>query len=269
MKKRLIIIGGHEDRDNDHERTILKEVAEAAQGERSKLVIMTVATQDPKGMAEMYTQIFTELGLRTVTTLDIRSRDDACAARTVSKLDDAGVVFFTGGDQLRITSQLGDSPVFQRLMSMYGAGSCLVAGTSAGAAAMPETMIFSGEGDESQRISALGMAPGLGFIPGVVIDSHFAERGRFGRLFGAVAQNPKNLGLGLDEDTAVVVEEGKRFRVSGSGAVYVVDGSSVSFSSLSESSPEGVLSLFDLRLHVLGREDRFDMERRRPMAGKK
>src|SRR5690348_16170233 len=103
-----------------------------------------------------------------------------------------------------------------------------IAGTSAGAAAMPETMLVGGANDESNKISTLGMAPGLGLIQGVVVDSHFAERGRFGRLLGAVTQNPKNLGLGIDENTAIVLERGEGFRVLGAGAVYVFDGRNVS-----------------------------------------
>ncbi len=181
-----------------------------------------------------------------------------------AKVRDASVVYFTGGDQLRITSQVGDSPVFRCLLDIYRRGAT-IAGTSAGAAAMSETMLISGPSDHSPEISALGMAPGLGFISSVVVDSHFAERGRFGRLLGAVAQNPRNIGLGIDEDTAIVVEQDERFRVLGSGGVYLVDGSGVSYSSLSERRPEGILSIFDVRVHVLGDGDAYDLKRRRPV----
>ncbi|HEX2172897.1 MAG TPA: cyanophycinase, partial [Dehalococcoidia bacterium] len=183
----------------------------------------------------------------------------------VEKIRQASTLFFTGGDQMRITSQMGDSPVFRCMQERYDQG-VLIAGTSAGAAAMSETMLIAGPGDRSHKISALGMAPGLGLIGGVVIDSHFAERGRFGRLLGAVAQNPKNLGLGIDEDTAVVVDPGHTFHVLGSGGVYVVDGTGISFSSLSEEQSEGILSIYDVRLHVLGENDCFDLASRRPVA---
>jgi cyanophycinase len=103
-------------------------------------------------------------------------------------------------------------------------------------------------------------------IKGVVIDSHFAERGRIGRLLGAVVQNPRNLGVGIDEDTAIVVEGEDHFRVIGSGAVYVVDGADISYSSLSEKSPEGVVSIHDVKLHVLGDGDSFDLASRRPIV---
>jgi cyanophycinase len=255
----LIIIGGHEDKAGD--RAILTEVAQRAK--RGRLVIITVATQKPGEMAKEYTNVFHDLGVKDVEVLDIRTRDEAGDEANVEKIKGASLVFFTGGDQLRITSQIGDSPTFRILRDLHQRGMTIV-GTSAGAAAMPETMLIDGEDDKSNKISALSMAPGLALLPGVVIDSHFAERGRMGRLLGAVAQNPKNLGVGIDEDTAIVVRCAEHFRVLGSGAVYVADGVEVSYSSLSEKNPEGVVSIYDVKLHVLGKDDCFDLRSRRP-----
>src|SRR5215212_2909990 len=260
----LIIVGGHEEKDSDAERPILEEIAERARRRKGGLVLLTVATQFPEETAADYRAVFRDLGVRNLSVVDIRSREDAYASEAVAKVRDASVVYFTGGDQLRITSQVGDSPTFQCLMEIYRHGAT-IAGTSAGAAAMSETMLISGPSDVSNEISALGMAPGLGFMSGVVVDSHFAERGRFGRLLGAVAQNPRNIGLGIDEDTAVVVEQDERFRVLGSGAVYVVDGTGVSYSSLSERHPEGILSINDVKLHVLGQDDQYDLNARQPI----
>jgi cyanophycinase len=110
------------------------------------------------------------------------------------------------------------------------------------------------------------MAPGLGLLKGVVIDSHFAERGRLGRLLGAVAQNPQNLGLGIDENTAIVVENDQRFRVIGGGAVYVIDGLRIGYSSLSEDDPGRSMSIFGLKLHVLAHGDAFDLRSRKPVS---
>lgn len=141
----------------------------------------------------------------------------------------------------------------------------MFAGTSAGASAVPETMVYAGGGDESQTIPALRLAPGLGLLRGVVIDVHFAERGRLGRLLGAVAQNPKNLGIGIDEDTAIVVSNDELFQVLGTGAVYVLDGEQIAYSNLSEESAQGVLSVFGTRLHVLADGDGFDLVRRLPI----
>src|SRR5207302_1232133 len=129
-----------------------------------------------------------------------------------------------------------------------------------------ETMIVGGGENGSHRIAdTLRLAPGLGLINGVIIDQHFAERGRMSRLLGAVCQNPAVLGLGIDEDTSVIVEGGRRFRVMGTGAVYVVDGSPVTYSNVAEADPEQVLSAHDVRLHVLSAGDRYDLEGRRPL----
>src|SRR4051794_10994714 len=145
----------------------------------------------------------------------------------------------------------------------------VIAGTSAGAAAVPDTMLISGNGKESPRVATLGMAPGLGLLKGVVIDSHFAERGRVGRLLGAVAQNPHNLGLGIDENTAIVVHNEQRFEVLGSGAVYVIDGQHISYSSLSEEDQQGSMSIAGLKLHVLAHGDEFSLAERKPIFTKK
>lgn len=261
-KGRLIIIGGHEDKQGDQ--TILKAVARRARGESGRLAVITVASQEPEELAHEYRTIFKQLGVGHVDAVDIRTRDEAADEKNVQKIAGAQVVFFTGGDQLRITSQIGDSPLFRCMQQIYREGAT-IAGTSAGAAAMPETMLIAGASDASNRISALEMAPGLAFMHGVVIDSHFAERGRMGRLLGAVAQNPRNLGLGIDENTAIVVTDEQHFKVLGSGAVYVVDGMDISYSSLSEKQPEGIVSIYDIKLHVLGHGDKYDLQARRPL----
>jgi cyanophycinase len=261
-KGRLIIIGGHEDKQGDRE--ILKAVAQRAHGDRGQLAIVTVASNLPQELGREYRALFAGLGVKHIEIVDIRTRGEATDEQAVQKIAGAKVVFFTGGDQLRITSQIGDSPLFRCMQDIYHKGAT-IAGTSAGAAAMPETMLIAGASDESNRISALEMAPGLAFMHGVVIDSHFAERGRMGRLLGAVAQNPRNIGLGIDEDTAILVSGQERFEVIGSGAVYVVDGMDISYSSLSEKHPEGIVSIDDVKLHVLGQGDKYDLQARRPI----
>jgi cyanophycinase len=260
---RLFIVGGHEDKEGD--RQILQEIVRDAQSGDHSLVIVTVATQEPEEMARTYLRVFGELGVARVEVLDIRERREADSDEAMEKLKNAGVIFFTGGDQLRITSQIGESRVYHHMREMLRKN-LTIAGTSAGAAAMPETMITGGPSDESNRISSLSMAPGLGFIRGVVIDSHFAQRGRMGRLLGAVAQNPRNLGLGIDEDTAVVMEGETLFRVVGTGAVYVVDGSEISFSSFAERSASDVTCIHNARVHVLGDGSWFDLSQRRPVT---
>lgn len=262
-KGKLIIIGGAEKSDSDQQ--VLAVVAQEATHKYKPLLIVTAASYESE--PDEYIDIFKGFGIRQIDVLDIPDREAAHQKKNVEKVAKAGTIFFTGGDQLRITSQLGDSLVYRTLFAAYLDGA-LVVGTSAGAAAMPNTMIIGGPGDESNRISTLSMAPGLGLIEGVVIDSHFAERGRMGRLLGAVVQNPRNLGLGIDEATAILVRQGEYLEVFGAGAVYVIDGAAISYSSLSEDSAEGIVSIHDVKVHVLGDGDRFELNERRPLVPK-
>jgi cyanophycinase len=254
----LVAIGGHEDKEG--RRAILREVAKLVRG--GKLVIATVASHKPEGYFDSYQAAFADLGVTDLVELYLKERSDAARPETLALLDAAAGVFFSGGDQLRISSTLGDTPVARRVVEILEGGG-VIAGTSAGAAAMSDTMLVKGSNAESHRIGDLHMAPGLGLMRDVIVDQHFAERGRIGRLLGAVAQNPRELGVGIDEDTAIVVRGG-RFEVIGSGGVYVVDGSGVTHSNIAEAKPQRALSMFDVRLHVLGCGDAFDLTRRRP-----
>jgi cyanophycinase len=254
----LIIIGGREDREG--ERVILREVARRLDGGR--LVVATVASHEPEGYFDIYRRAFADLGVTDMAELYVHDRAETLDGEMVRALDGAGGVFFTGGDQLRISSQIGDTPVERRVREIHETGG-VIAGTSAGASVMSDTMLVKGSSGESHRIGDLHMAPGLGLVRDVIIDQHFAERGRIGRLLGAVAQNPRVLGVGIDEDTAIVVRGG-RFAVVGSGAVYVVDGEGVTRSNIAEAEPDRALSMHDVRLHVLSAGDAFDLATRRP-----
>ncbi|HYC68218.1 cyanophycinase [Brevundimonas sp.] len=258
----LIVIGGHEDK--EHDRVILKEVARRLKG--GKLVIATVASHEPDGYFESYQKAFSGIGVDNLVELYVEERSQSLEGPALEALDGAGGVFFSGGDQLRISSQIGDTPIERRIRELHEAGA-VIAGTSAGASVMSETMLVKGASSESYRIGDLHMAPGLGLIRDLIIDQHFAERGRYGRLLGAVAHNPRLLGVGIDEDTAIVVE-GRRFRVIGSGAAYVVDGEEATHSNIAEARAERALSMFNVRMHVLSSGDRFDLDARSPTAGK-
>ncbi len=258
----LIIIGGHEDRDPAGDRKILREVARRVRG--GKLVLATVASHQPEGYFDDYEKAFADLDISDLVELYVEDRTEAGDREKLSVIDDAAGIFFSGGDQLRITSQIGDTGIEAKVRALYERGG-VIAGTSAGASAMSDTMLVRGTSSETHRIGDLHMSPGLGLIRDVIIDQHFAERGRFGRLLGAVAHNPRVLGMGIDEDTAAIVE-GDTFEVIGSGAVYVVDGEHVTHSNVAEARPERVLSMHDVRVHVLGTGDRFDLKARKPRA---
>ncbi|WP_199792399.1 cyanophycinase [Allosphingosinicella vermicomposti] len=257
----LIIIGGGEDRSPNGDRLILREIAQRVAG--GKLVLATVASHEPRGYFDQYQRAFRDLGVGDLVELYVEDRGEV--PQKIDILDDAAGLFFTGGDQLRITSQIGATPIEEKVRALHARGG-LVAGTSAGASVMSDTMLVKGTSQETHRIGDLHMAPGLGLMRNVIIDQHFAERGRFGRILGAVAHNPRVLGIGIDEDTAAIVER-EQLRVVGDGAVYVIDGSGVTHSNVAEAKPEVTLSMHDVRVHVLASGDLFDLERRRPIPG--
>lgn len=262
----LLIVGGHEDKEGPS--TILRALVRRLDGR--PLLVATLASEEPDALWATYDPLFQRLGVDEVRHLAVSHRDHANAPETVALFDGAGGVFFTGGDQLRITSLLGGTESARRLHSLYAEGG-IVAGTSAGASMMSGTMLVGGAGAESYRIGdSLQMAPGLGLLPGAIVDQHFAERGRIGRLLGAVAQNPATLGIGIDENTAILVEGttgAQTFRVLGAGAVTVADGSSVTYSNVADEARDRTLSLFDVRLHLLSQGDAFDLASRRPRNG--
>lgn len=264
VKGSLVIIGGREDKEK--EMFILREVAERIG--RGKLVVATVASSVGDELWDDYRRIFRRLGVKKISHLDVVSRTESVDKKALKAVEGAHGVFFTGGDQLKITSELGGTEICSEIHSIYANGG-VIAGTSAGASVMSETMLVSGPSDSSFKIGgALRMAPGLGFFPNVIIDQHFAERGRVSRLLGAVALNPKFLGIGIDEDTAITMNGRKVFEVMGRGAVYVIDAHESTECNVSEAQPDSTLSIFNVRLHVLCCGDKFDVEKRTPVPKK-
>ena len=262
-KGRLLIIGGHEDKRDGS--IILRQLSRLVGS--GKLVVATLASEQPGAAWEEYEETMRRVGVRHLYHLKIESRADAESDRAIGVLEGATGVFFTGGDQLRLTTLIGDTPVFSRCYEIFVNGG-VIAGTSAGASVMSETMIVSGNGDASPRVGeSLHLAPGFGFAKDMVIDQHFAERGRIGRLIGVVAQNPRILGLGIDENTAVEVEPHRKFRVLGKGSVSVVDGSDVTHTNVAEEATGRTVSVFGVRLHVLTQGDEFDFATRIPTPG--
>lgn len=252
----LIIIGGAEDKKGDKE--ILKRVAKYIDPEKEKLIIATIATQYPEKSYQNYKNVFSNLGIKNIDKLDISTREDAFNKEKLKLINEANLLFFTGGDQLRITSMIGGSPVYNAIKEFCASGG-LIAGTSAGASVMSDTMIVQGEDDESPHKCTLKMSPGLGLVNNIIIDQHFAQRGRIGRLLTAIAQNPEVLGVGIDEDTAIVVSDKGTAEVIGSGAVYFIDGSSIDYTNVSEQYSDEVLSMFNVKLHVLKEGNRFNL----------
>lgn len=257
----LIIIGGAEDKEGKKE--ILKRVCECINKDTDILLVATVATEYPEEAAKKYNKAFGELGVNNIEVLDISNRQDAFKGENIKLVQKASLIFFTGGDQLRITSLIGGSPIYDVLKQATDKGIYIV-GTSAGASVMSNTMIIEGDDEESPRKCTLKMASGLGLINNIIIDQHFVQRGRIGRLLTGVAQNPQVLGVGIDENTAIIVNKSGDVEVIGEGAVYFIDGSEISYSNVSEQHSDEVLSIYNVRIHVLKEGNKFSLINKKP-----
>ncbi|AHF05709.1 cyanophycinase [Desulfitobacterium metallireducens] len=255
---KLLIIGGAEDKKGECK--ILKRFIQEAGGRESVITVLTAATELPEQVGEEYQELFTKLGGGEIQVLDVADRGGANHESIVRELQKSSGVFFTGGDQLRITGMIGGTLLGKALHQLYERG-VIIAGTSAGASVMSDTMIVGGEAGTPKK-DTLTMAPGLGLLRSVVIDQHFAQRGRIGRLLMAVSQNPYVLGVGIDEDTSILVHSDGRFFVVGKNTVTVVDASPTIASNVSEISPGQALVLTPVLMHVLSEGYGFDLKRR-------
>jgi cyanophycinase len=260
----LVIIGGHEDKTGDA--AILRRLVHLAGGRDAVIGVVPTASVQAARAVEEYRAVFGRLGVREVRALMLESRADADAREIPGRLAGLTALFFTGGDQLRITSTLGGTAFHQWAREQHRRG-LVVAGTSAGASMMSDTMIVGGDADETPTRNTVQMAVGMGFWPGVVVDQHFSQRGRIGRLLSALAQNPAVLGVGIDENTAIEVDFRQRcFAVLGGSTVTVLDGRQIQRTNASESRPGQPLMLSHVLLHVLPKGWRYAWESREPSA---
>jgi cyanophycinase len=261
---KLLLIGGGEDKEGDC--TILKEFVRLSKGAKARIVVMTVATDHPAESGAEYKKVFKRLGVDDVQAVDVSQREDAHAEKGLEAIKRATGIFFTGGDQLHITALLGATEMDKAMRRRCEKGAVL-AGTSAGAAMMSNSMFIRGSSENNPRFGSVDLGPGMDFVKGVLIDTHFSQRGRIGRLMTAVAHYPQDMGLGIDENTAILVDEDK-FEVVGEGAVTVVDGSTMSFSNLPYVGEDESLALFDIKVHVLPSGCGFSLTDRKPFCVK-
>jgi cyanophycinase len=250
----LVVVGGGEDRTG--ERTVLRRVAELAGGRDARIAVVGTATTVPDDVGPVYEKAFGDLA-GDVLFLPVATREQANDPATVAAIEQATGVFFTGGDQDRIAAVFGGSDADTALHAAWERGA-VVAGTSAGAAMMSSTMILGG--GERVPTTSVRTGPGLGFVRGLVVDMHFAERGRLARLLAVVAMFPHELGLGIDEDTAILAD-GDSFEVLGTGAVTVVDAGAAADIRV---PADGPIALTGARIHVLPAGCRFELSGRRP-----
>ena len=245
----LLVIGGAEDKYN--ERRILKKFLELAGGEKAEVLIVPVASDFPECAADVYTQAFRNLGVAKPRVLRATSRQDIVDADVDSLLDGVTGIFMTGGDQMRLVSLLGGTKLADRIRSIVRSSNIVLAGTSAGAAAMSTTMVVRGEPSSHPYKSAVRLSPGLGFLKNIIIDQHFTERGRISRLVTAVSYNPYNLGIGIDENTAIILDGKGLLEVFGQGSITIVDGSGITFNEIAEVGDNESFSVCGVQFHIL------------------
>jgi len=258
----IVPIGGAENKEND--RHILERFVRVSGGDVANIVVIPTASRMHETGAR-YEQLFADMGAAHVATMDFDTRRDCQEPGRLRRLEEATGIFFTGGNQLRLTTLLGGTPV-AKLIRMRNARGVAVGGTSAGASILSEHMIAFGDEGSSVVSGSVRLAPGLGLTNRFIIDQHFRERDRLGRLITALAYNPFAIGIGLDEDTAAFIGPDETLEVEGSGGVTVVDGSEVSYTSISEVAEGQPVCVLGLRVHILTAGATFNLHTRQAAA---
>jgi len=258
----IVPIGGAENKENDPH--ILQRFVALAGGDDANIVVIPTASQVNE-TGPRYQRLFSELGAGTVDVMDFDTRRDCHEPNRCERLAKATGIFFTGGNQLRLTTLLGGTPI-ARLIRQSNARGVTVGGTSAGASILSEHMIAFGDEGASPVSGSVRLAPGLGLTNRFVIDQHFRERDRLGRLLTALAYNPFAVGIGLDEDTAAFISPENLLEVVGSGAVTVVDASALMYSSMDRVREGEAVALLGLTLHVLTEGTTFNLHTREAFA---
>jgi cyanophycinase len=254
----VIPIGGAEERiDNP---IILQKFVTMCGAQDADIVIIPTASQREETGPD-YIEVFQSLGVKQVKSLDINSREEANLAANIQALEQASGIFMTGGNQLRLSTILGGT-AFMQVMRRANAAGVHIAGTSAGAAIMPEHMIAGGPKGPLPNEAGVTFAPGMGLINKIILDQHFSQRNRLGRLLSAVSYNPFCTGIGIDEDTALFIGPDNQLEVVGSGSVTIIDPSDLTHSSMAHASRGDTLTLIGMKLHMLSQGDKYNLDSR-------
>lgn len=272
-KGTLIPIGGNENKGTEIdeadklefvEEGILSHVVKEAGGTDAKIIVIPTASSIPVEVGEAYLDAFAKLSCTDVKVVDIRSKQDAELEQNLSAVRDCDAIMFSGGDQSKIAKKIGGTQFHKILEDRYlNEDGFVIAGTSAGAMAMSSEMIAGGSSTESFVKGAVRMRNGLGLLPKVIFDTHFILRGRFGRVAEAIARHPNLLGIGLAEDTGMVIKNGNDIKVIGSGMVIIFDGREIEHNNQAILEPNTPMTLANLRVHVLANSDSFDIATRK------
>lgn len=269
----LIAVGGSEDKGEDEivkknklsflEQGILRQFAElAGKKGKPKLEVITTASSIPDEVGATYKRAFKKLGIEDVGHLKIQSRQEADNPKNLERIEKCSGVWFSGGDQLKLCSILGGTDLIDIIQDRYEEETFIIGGTSAGAAAMSNTMMSGGNEAKAYLKGEVQLAMGFGLLRDIIIDTHFDARGRFGRLIQAIAAQPGSIGVGLDEDTGVIIERGHKLKAIGSGSVVVIDGCYVTHNNIADIKEGMPLSISNVQVHVMTHSDIFDVASR-------
>lgn len=248
IKGLLIAIGGNEDKEN--EQVILKRMGLEIGKVNYKVVVITTASEEPEKRGKDYTQVFKALGAAEIVILDVRARDHANDKEVIKKMEGADLIFLTGGDQLRLTAIIGGTKLFEAIQNHLENGVHLV-GTSAGAAVLSDTMIYEGKSEEGLLKGKVFTTHGFGFVRNIVFDTHFMDRGRLGRLMQISAMNPLCIGVGLGENSGVILNNDGVIEVIGSGQVIIVDASNIKHSNIMSIERGQSIAVENMCIHSL------------------
>lgn len=263
IKGKLIAIGGAEDKGTEAEKRlavhhnlnffglgILRRIVEEAGGVMARIEVITTASMIPFEVGNNYLEAFGRIGCTNIGVMHIRTREDVQNEDYKNRIKNCSAVMFTGGNQLRLASIFGGTKLLKIIQNRYKNEPFIVAGTSAGAMAMSNTMIYDGDATKAHLKGEVKITTGLAFMDDVIFDSHFEKRGRFGRLSQAVGLNPSCIGIGLGEDTGMLITEGNKMEAIGSGLVIIVDGHDIRHSNIADIPEGNPMSIENLRVHL-------------------
>ncbi|MCG2615822.1 cyanophycinase [Terrimonas sp. NA20] len=276
-KGKLIAVGGAEDKGTDLEKGeihrsnlnffelgILRRIVEEIGGPSSRIEIITTASMIPTEVGNHYMDAFGKMGCTNVDLMHIRNRQDAARPEYIERIRRCDGVMFSGGNQLRLSAIFGGTEILRVMLNRYSEESFTIAGTSAGAMAMSNTMIYEGNAMRAHLKGEVKMTTGLGFIDDVIIDSHFEKRGRFGRLAQAVATNPQAIGIGLGEDTGMLITEGgNKMEAIGSGLVVIIDGFDIGHCNIADIPDGNPISIENLKVHFCEKGNGYILDERK------
>ncbi len=264
VKAGVMVIGGGEDKVQD--RKILKAFVEQSGGSSARIAIIPSASREPEIIGAIYQQIFTELRAGMVEIIDIRERDSPTSVLAHEQIDKFTGIFMTGGDQLRLCGLIGETPFAITMRELAQRGRIVLAGTSAGAAAMGHHMISGGGSGDPPHREIVQMNIGLGILPEIIVDQHFHNRNRMARLMTAIAAYPEKIGVGIDEDTVAIFEGDRTIKVLGRGTVTVIDPGEISYSNQAWVTGATPLDLHNLRVHILSEGSCYHLIKRIPIS---